>query len=348
MQFLTSILLLTTAALSSAAPTTEKRDSFAIAPSSLVRTYEASPNFAAGPSAWGETSRIGAGNTGVNTLISFQLDASHGGRPCNLRFRDAEWHEGSNTFSVFSFVPTNGYSFDVNTASWNHKTGYRDQQLATYKYGGSTGDLVYSFTCPSDGKLLNYELTSANGESKLQWDTSIGQGLWLEVVTASAAVKRSSVPIPFADQCQLLEAQPNTARGSIQYGEVSQKGSGHIVSMLVAFIMPTNQDLTSRTCSLQFKNPSEATGSKTFALFEFVPNPGNYRGIFESWHASWNSRTGYRNRHLATYKVGTAGPVYKFPCPARGKGVNFEVVPSNGDVSIKWISDNGGFSLVAL
>jgi hypothetical protein len=346
MQFLISFFLLTTAALSSAAPTTEKRASFGIAPTSLVKTYEHSPDYAFGPSVWGETSRVGAGNTGVNTLISFQLEASHGERPCNLRFRDPDIHQGSNIFSVFSFVPSNGYSFDPNTASWNHKTGYRDQQLATYKYGGSTGDLVYSFTCPSGGKLLNYELTSANGESNLQWDTALGKGLWLEVVTASAAAKRaSSVRIPFADQCQLHEAQPNTAFGSIQFGEASQKGSGNIISTLVAFIMPAGQDLTARTCSVSFSNPSSATESKTFALFEFVPNKGN---IFESAVASWNSRTGYRNRQLATYKVGTAGPVYNFPCPAPGKGVNFEVVPTNGDVSIKWTVPTGGLSLWAL
>jgi hypothetical protein len=345
MQFITSVFLLASAALSTALPTTnDKRASFGIAPTSVVKTYEHSPDVAFGPSTWGETSRVGAGNTGVNTLISFQLDASHGGRPCNLRFRDPEVQAGSNTFSVFSFVPSNGYTFSASTASWNQKTGYRDQQLATFKYGAGS-DLVYSFTCPQGGELLNYELTSANGESNLQWDTATGQGLWLEVETA-AVTRRAATHIALADQCQLHEAQPETAFGSIQHGEASQKGSGKIITTLVAFIMPSQEDLTSRTCSLYF-SASQASGSRTFTLFEFTPSGD--QEIFSSLTAKWNSRTGYRNRELATYKVGsTAGPVYNFPCPAPGKVVNFEIVPTNGDVSLKWTVPAGGLSLWAL
>ncbi|KAA8913126.1 hypothetical protein FN846DRAFT_903060 [Sphaerosporella brunnea] len=344
MKFLTSLILLSAAALSSALPTTSKRAAVHVAPNSLCKTYEHSPNTPFGPTTWGETSRVGGGLTGVNTLISFQLDAAYGGATCNLRFADAEVHTGSNTFSVFSFVPTNGVTFDPNTATWNQKTGYRDQQLATFQYGAS-GDLVYSFTCPTGGKLLNYELTSANGDSNLQWDTSLEQGLWLEVVSGGVEKRAAPVPIPYYDQCQLHEAAPNTAFGSSVSGVSSQYSSGHIITTLVAFVMPTGKDLSTRTCSVEFVN-GFATGSKSFALFEFVPNQGK---TFKSALATWNSRTGYRNNQLATYKVGSSvGPVYKFPCPGPGKAVNFEVVPTNGDVYIAWTKPAGGLTLKAL
>lgn len=34
--------------------------------------------------------------------------------------------------------------------------------------------------------------------------------------------------------------------------------------------------------------------------------------------------------------------VYSFKCPGPGKGLNYELVPTNGDVSIKWTNTNGG------
>jgi hypothetical protein len=338
--------LLAAAAISSALPTAppnafEKRQNrnTRITPTALTRVYEHAPNLISGQDGWGETSNSpGQALTGVNTLISFQLAREDGGRTCNLRFADPSFATGSKTFSVFEFVPSNGVTFDVTKATWNQRTGYRDRQLAIYTYEEGR-DIVYSFTCPTGGKLLNYELTASNGEVNIRWNVPRGEGLWLEVVVPPATpLSAPPVPkpivIPLKDQCPLYEATANTGKGSMQFGEVSNSARNQMVSTLVGWVMPA-EDYTGRTCTLRFSNPTTATGSKSFAVFDFIPY-GN-EVIFKSWLATWNSKTGYRNLERTIYKVGDdKKPVYSFLCPGPGKGVNFDLVPTGGDVSIKW------------
>lgn len=357
MRFITSAFLLAAAALSAALPVespVEKRATDYVSPAQVVRTYERFPDRASGPSDIGETSRVGGGLTGINTLVAFQLAASDAGATCNLRFHDPSVATGSKTFQLFEFVPNNGDSFNVWTASWNNKGGYRNQQLTTFKYVKGGNDLVYSFPCPSGGKKVNYEFVSANGDNNLSWDWTNGEGPYLEIISQGVTKrdeesleKRAPVSIPLASQTLLKEQFPNTPVGPVQSGEVSQSGSGKIVSTLIGFIFPS-QDLSSRTCVLKFSNPTVFTGSKTFRLFEFIPNNG--RTIFDATYATYNFRTGYRNRDLgvSTITSTAAFTVYTFKCPAPGAGVSFDVAPANGDVSIKWNNWNGGFTLTAL
>ena len=353
MRFITSAFLLASAVLSAALPVespVQKRDDY-VSPASVVRLYEAFPNRASGPSDIGETSRVGGGLTGISTLLSFQLDVSDGGATCNLRFHDPSVATGSKTFALFEFVPNNGDTFNPYTASWNSKGGYRNQQLTTYKYVKGGNSLVYSTLCPSGGKKWNFEFVSANGDNNLSWDWTNGEGPYLEIIPKVAKrdetlEKRAPVNIPLASETLLREQYPNTATGPVGSGEVSQSGSGKIVTTLIGFIFPS-QDLSSRTCVLKFSNPTVYTGSKKFSLFEFIPNNG--RTIFDASYATWNFRTGYRNRDLGIYTVtSTPFTVYTFKCPAPGSGVSFDVAPSNGDVSIKWNNWNGGFTLTAL
>lgn len=352
MRFITSALLLAAAALSVALPVespVEKRDTDYVSPDQVVRLYERYPDRASGPSDIGEASRVGGGLTGISSIVSFPLDPSDAGSTCNVRFYDPSVATGSKTFQLFEFIPTN---FNVWTASWNSKGGYRNQQLTTYKYVKGGSSLVYSFTCPSGTKKLYYEVVSANGDNNLSWDWTNGEGLQLEIVTRpakrdEALEKRAPVNIPLASQTLLREQFPNTPVGPVSSGEVSQSGSGKIVTTLIGFIFPS-QDLSSRTCVLKFSNPTVFTGSKKFNLFEFIPNNG--RKIFDANAATYNFRTGYRNRDLGTSTVTStaAFTVYTFKCPGPNSGVSFDVAPSNGDVSIKWNNWNGGFTLTAL
>lgn len=369
MRFITSVFLLAAAALSAALPVevdapvekrapAEKRGVDYIHPFQVVRTYEGSPNEAFGPSDYGQTSRVRGGLTGVNSLIAFQLDPSDGGATCNLRFHTPFLALGSKTFQLFEFVPNNGDTFNVNTVTWNSKGGYRNQQLTTYTYT-TDGSLVYSFTCPSGGKKLNYEFVSANGDNNLTWNWVEGEGPYIEVVHHSAKrdddnggnddelAKRGPVSIPLAAQTLLREQTPNTPIGPVSSGRVSQSGSGKIVTTLIGFVMPS-QNLRGRTCVLRFSKPATYTGSKQFRLYEFIPNGG--RTTFDPSVATFNFRTGYRNRDLgvSTVSGSSSFTVYKFNCPAPKTGVNFDVTPTNGDVSITWDNWKGGFTLTAL
>ncbi|KAA8893820.1 hypothetical protein FN846DRAFT_895646 [Sphaerosporella brunnea] len=365
MQFsINSVLLLAAAAFSAALPTSsidsviEKRQNrnIRITPSALVRMYEHSPNLNFAQDGWGETSSTQAGDgraTSVNTLVSFKLEPEDGGRTCNLRFNDPNFATGSKTFSIFNFVPSNGVTFDASKATWNQRTGHRDQQAATYTHGAGT-DIIYSFTCPSGGKYLNYELAASRGEVNIQWYSPHGEGMWLEVVIPpNTPVKpptgsKPVATIPIKDQVQLFEARPDAGQGSAQFGEVSWSSSKESVSTLVGFVMP-DTDYTGRTCALKLFNPTAATGSKSFALFEFIPYGGEV--IFKSWLATWNSKTGYRKRELATYKVGGDKPIYSFPCPKPKTGISYDLVPIGGEVSIKWDSSlkkTSGFQIEVL
>ncbi|KAI5782642.1 hypothetical protein EDC01DRAFT_664378 [Geopyxis carbonaria] len=336
-----SLLLLST--LAAALPALEKRQSRSLrsAPVEVLKLYEHSPNVVIGQDGWGETSRVGSGLSGVNTLIAFQTYPEDFGKTCNLRFAAPSVQSGSKSFTLWSFVPSNGNIFDPHRATWNQKTGYRDRQLATHTYVLNGPDIVYSLPCPAGGKFLNYELTSANGESNMQWYTPNGEGLYLEVAVpvkppTAPTTPRRPIPIPSRDQAQMFESRPTSGSGSIQYGDVSSTAVGIQTTTLVAYVMPDSPNYAARTCRLRFSNPTATSGSRSFALFEFVPHDG--RQIFRSDTASWNAKGGYRNRQLALHKVegSAAATVYTFPCPAPGVGLNYELVPTGGEGRVTW------------
>jgi hypothetical protein len=64
-------------------------------------------------------------------------------------------------------VPNEGDTFNADTATFNQRTGYRDQQLKIFVAG--SGNPVYSFKCPPAGTIVNYEAVPSNGETDVEW-----------------------------------------------------------------------------------------------------------------------------------------------------------------------------------
>ncbi|KAF8242663.1 hypothetical protein K440DRAFT_616224 [Wilcoxina mikolae CBS 423.85] len=336
MHFITSLLFLAiTSTLTSALPHS-KRQNTRITPSQVNKLYERLPTNTVSDG-WGEVSQDIRLKTPskVHSLFAFQLSNSDGGQTCNLRFDKPEIALGTLSFKVYDFIPTNGRTFDSKKASWNKKSGKTGKSLATFKVGGKNKNLVYSFPCPKGGKMLNYELVPEGGVN-MQWPYPDSTGLWLEVVKAP---KPPVVRIDMKDQVNLREGWGGT--GSIQYGEINTSEPGKTVTTLVGFIMPS-EDYTKRTCNLRFGKVTSASGTKTFKVFDFVPNNG--LPIFQSWLISWSKKGGVRKAERATYKVGGNGLVLSFPCPKRGTGINSEFAPTKEPVNIKWDTTNkGGF-----
>jgi len=334
MHFSTSLFLLAASTLTSALPHT-KRQNTRITPTQINKLYEIIPT-TANSDGWGEVSQqVGVTPSKVHSLVAFQLDTSDAGKTCNLRFDKPDIAIGTLMFQVYDFTPSNGRMFDPKKASWNKKTGSRGKSLATFKAGGK--NLVYSFPCPAGGKLLNYELVP-EGTVNMQWQYPGSTGLWLEVAPKGTPQSPPTIRVNMKDQVNLREGHGGT--GSIQYGEINRSEPGKTVTTLVGFIMPTNKDYTKHTCNLRFGKTTEATGTKTFKVYDFVPNNG--LPIFQSWLVSWNNKRGVRKAERATFKLGSSGPVLAFPCPKRGAGVNYEIVPTKEAVNIKWDTTNGG------
>jgi hypothetical protein len=76
-------------------------------------------------------------------------------------------------------VPNEGDTFNPDTATYNSKTGFRDQQLAIFVVGN--GNPVYSFECPPAGTIVNYEAAPSNGDDDVEW-FSPGGGFSLKAV----------------------------------------------------------------------------------------------------------------------------------------------------------------------
>ncbi|CCX06823.1 Protein of unknown function [Pyronema omphalodes CBS 100304] len=286
---------------------------------------------------WGEVSAVPTSKAPnkVHSLIAYKLEPSDFGKTCNLRFDKPSISTGGLTFSIYDFKPTSGKTYDPKKACWNNKTGTRGQKFVTYKAGGKS-NLAYSMPCPKD--WINLEL-APEGDVNMQWPQFDPIGLWLEVVQTS---KPASAPAPApktiridtADQVQTREASGENGHGSMQFGEITRAAPGQTVTTLIAFVMP-KEDYTKRKCVIMFGKASEATGSKTFLLYDFEPENGT--NIFQSWRMSWKFKRGTRKGLRATHTVGS-NKVTEFPCPKPGKGLNYELAPTAEKVSIKWNS----------
>ncbi|CCX09724.1 hypothetical protein FPQ18DRAFT_334010 [Pyronema domesticum] len=181
---LSTFIIATLASVSFAAPLEARQATpTRVNPSVVAKAYESAPTMAVTVDGYGQTSRYGSGSNSVSSLVYFSQPPGSpwSGKRCNLRFSDPVVLSGSKTFAVFEFIPSNGVTFDISKATWNQRTGYRNRELATFKVGEGS-DLVYSYPCPTDGKGLNFELTSSNGDSEIQWNSNWNQGLWLQVV----------------------------------------------------------------------------------------------------------------------------------------------------------------------
>ncbi|KAF8536714.1 hypothetical protein BDD12DRAFT_849694 [Trichophaea hybrida] len=168
-------------------------------------------------------------------------------------------------------------------------------------------------------------------------------GLWIEVVAPKTNPSTSSEPfspvrIDSKDQVQVIEAMGSGGIGSAQWGEINRSTKGKTITTLVGFIMPET-DYSTRTCNLYFTKEYASSGTKTFKLYNFTPNGG--AEIFESFLVSWQDKRGKRGSQLSTYKLGENKPVWTFKCPKPGKGVDFEFVPTEEKVNIKWNSVQG-------
>lgn len=161
--------------------------------------------------------------------------------------------------------------------------------------------------------------------------------------------RRYTTRIDVYKMTTLHENDPKTPYGPTNHGIVQKDAiTGKDITTLVSFKMPYFPVLTGKPCQVFFSSPDIANGSKSFKLFDFVPNNGP---TFNEYWATWDLRTGYRNTDLlpnGAFVVGkSSNPVYKFTCPAPGTIINYELVPSNGVVDIEWTSPQNGIYLGA-
>ncbi|KAF8252936.1 hypothetical protein K440DRAFT_627078 [Wilcoxina mikolae CBS 423.85] len=172
--------------------------------------------------------------------------------------------------------------------------------------------------------------------------------IFLLVSTALSAVipsssspieKRQSTRYPPTTLARLYEWNPNMVAPADGWGETSRSGWGNTgVTTLVHFAI--DRRWAGRTCNLRFSSPDFAVGSKQFTVLDFTP--ANGKETFDPRRATWNQKTGWRGNELAVYKVGGGSNlVYSRPCPSEGRPLNFELVPSNGDVNIQWLPSRG-------
>lgn len=156
----------------------------------------------------------------------------------------------------------------------------------------------------------------------------------------AAEEKRAPTKIAPSAQVLISEYSPDYAFGDSVWASIYRYDKSN--SVLVAYQL--GQDYSGRTCSLVFDGYDYVWGSQTFQLFKFVPNSGS---SFNAATATWNSRTGYRDiEQGGQYKVGTSsGPVHTFPCPSGSQTLNYEIVPSNGEMGLGWTSPAGGLNL---
>ena len=159
-------------------------------------------------------------------------------------------------------------------------------------------------------------------------------------VPAAEHDKRATALILPTNQVVISMFAPDHPFGSHTWGNVTQVGSNR-QSTMVSFDLPNGY--SGSKCSLIFENAEWATGKKTFQLFKFIP----FNHISFETTATFNSRTGYPDTTLGDpFVIGTSqGPVYTFDCPSNPTTLNYDVVPSNGDVSFGWKTPEGGLKL---
>ncbi|KAF8536763.1 hypothetical protein BDD12DRAFT_807512 [Trichophaea hybrida] len=162
----------------------------------------------------------------------------------------------SQVNKLYEGLPTNTVSDGWGEVSQTCNLRFDKPEIAL----GTLSFKVYDFI-PTNGRTFD--------SKKASWNKKTGKTG--KSLTTFKASKPPVVRIDMKDQVNLREGWGGT--GSIQYGEINTSEPGKTVTTLVGFIMPS-EDYTKRTCNLRFGKVTSATGTKTFKVFDFVPNNG--------------------------------------------------------------------------
>jgi len=175
--FTTILFVVSAWAAAVPAPELVARSIYTVYPSNQCLLKEAYPNTAFGLSFQGQ---IQDTTQDITTLVGFQMPSTdYSGHTCQLIFQYPFALTGSKQFSLFSFVPSSGNSFNSAIATFNQRTGYRNNDEGAYTVTTST-TYITEFQCPGPSTYLNYELVPTNGVVDIEWYQY--NGLLIQVV----------------------------------------------------------------------------------------------------------------------------------------------------------------------